>query len=68
MKIIKELNISNLSKYFFKEMINILDVDAEYIMVNDFIGCKDGSTLFNLCYSDEINVLHIVFSNIDCSF
>ena len=68
MKIIKELNISNFSNYFFKEMINILDVDAEYIMINDFKGCKDGSILFNLCYSDEINVLHIVFNNIDGIF
>ena len=68
MKIIKELNISNFSNYFFKEMINILDFDAEYIMINDFKGCKDGSILFNLCYSDEINVLHIVFNNIDGIF
>ena len=49
-------------------MINILDVDAEYIMVNGFKGCKDWSVLFNLCYSDEINVLHIVISNIDSIF
>ena len=68
MKIIKELNISNLSKYFFKEMINILDNDPEYIMVSDFKGCKDGSILSNLCYSDDINVLNIVFNNTDCIF
>ena len=37
-------------------------------MVYDFKGCKDESILFNLCYSDEINVLHIVFNNIDCIF
>ena len=49
-------------------MINVLYVDAEYIMVNDFKGCKNGSILFNLCYSDEINVLHIVFNNIDYIF
>ena len=54
MKIIKELNISNLSKYFLKEMINILDVDTEYIRINDFKGCKDGSILFNLCYSHSM--------------
>ena len=65
---IKELKILNLSSYFFKEMINVLDVEPEYIMVNDFKGCKDGSILFNLCYSDEINVLHIVFYNIECIF
>ena len=49
-------------------MINILDVEPEYIMINDFKGCKDGSILFNLCYSDEINVLHIISNNIECIF
>ena len=34
-------------------MINILDIEPEYFMVNDFKGCKDGSILFNLCYSEE---------------
>ena len=37
-------------------------------MVNDFKGCKDGSMLFNLCYSDETSVPHIVFNNIQCIF
>ena len=49
-------------------MINTLDVDAEYVMINDFKGCKDGSILFNLYYADEINVLNIVFNNIDSIF
>ena len=49
-------------------MINILDIEPEYILFNDFKGCKDGLILFNLCYSDKINVLHIVFNNIDCIF
>ena len=49
-------------------MINILDVEPEYIMINDFKGCKDGSILLNLCYSDETNVLYIVFNNIECIF
>ena len=66
MKIIKELKILNLSSYFFKVSINILDIEPEYIMINDFKGCKDGSILFNLCHSDKINVLHIVFNNIEC--
>ena len=43
MKTIKELKILNLSSYFFKEMIHILDIESEYFMVNDFKGCKDGS-------------------------
>ena len=37
-------------------------------MVNDFKGCKDGSILFNLCYSDETSVPHIVFNNAECIF
>ena len=49
-------------------MNSILDVDAEYIMINYIKGCKGLLILFNLCYSDEINVLHIVFNNIDCIF
>ena len=49
-------------------MINILDIEAEYIMVNDFKGCKDGSILFNLCYSNENGVPKIVFHNIECIF
>ena len=68
MKTIRELKTLHWCGYFFKEMINILDIDPEYIMVNDFKGCKDGSVLFNLCYSDEDCVPHIVFNNIECIF
>ena len=49
-------------------MVNILDIDPEYIMVNDFKGCKDGSILLSLCYAEENGVLHIVFNNIECIF
>ena len=48
MKTIKELKALDWSGYFFKEMINILDIEPGYFMINDFIGCKDGSILFNL--------------------
>ena len=68
MKTIKELKTLDWSGYFFKEMINILDIDPEYIMVNDFKGYKDGPVLFNLCYFDENGVPHIVFNNIECIF
>ena len=64
MKTIRELNIEDWSGYFFKEMVNILDIQPEYFMVNDFKGCNDGSTIFNLCYCEENCVLHIVFNNI----
>ena len=68
MKTIKELKILNLSSYFFKEMINILDIEPEIFKVDDFKGCKDGSVIFNICYSDENGVPHIVFNNIKCIF
>ena len=68
MKTIRELNIKDWSGYIFKEMFNILDIDPEYFMVNDFKGCKDGSILFDLCYSDETGVPHIVFNDIECIF
>ena len=54
---------------FFKKylvMVNILDSEPEYFMINDFKGCKDGSTLFNLCHCSENKVPHIVFNNIEC--
>ena len=68
MKTIKELKIKDWTGYFFKEMVNILDIKPEYFMVNDFKECKDGLILFNLCYSDETSVPHIIFNNIDCIF
>ena len=69
MKTIRELKTLDFSSYFFfKEMINILDIEPKYFMINDFKGCKDGLTLFNLCYSDENGVPYIVFNNIECIF
>ena len=49
-------------------MVNILDIEPKYFMVNDYKGCKDGSIVFNLCYSDKTGVPHIVFNNIECIF
>ena len=49
-------------------MVNILDVEPEYLMVNDFKGCKDGSIIFNLCYCSEDSLPHIAFNDIECTF
>ena len=49
-------------------MVNILDIQPEYFIVNDFKGCKNGSMIFNLCYCSENCVPHIVFNNIECIF
>ena len=68
MKTIKELKTLDWSCYFFREMINILDFEPKYFMVNNFKGCKDGSILFSLGYCEENSVPHIVFNNIQCIF
>ena len=68
MKTVRKLNIKDWSGYFFKEMVNILEIQPEYFMINDFGGCKDGLTVFNLCYCQENNVPHIFFNNIECIF
>ena len=67
MKASRELKIKDWSGHIFKEMVNILDIEPEYFMVNDFKGCKNGSILFNLCYSDK-TVPHIVFNDIESIF
>ena len=68
MKIIKELNIKDWNGYILKEMINISDIDPECFVINDFKSCRDGSIIFNLSYSEEPTVPHIVFNNIKCIF
>ena len=48
-------------------MPNILDIVPEYFMINDFKGCKDGSTI-NVCYCEENSVPHIAFNSIEGVF
>ena len=66
MKTIRELNIKDWSGYFFKEMVNINDIDPEYFLVNDFKGLRNGSILFSIAYCEENSAPHIVFNNIEC--
>ena len=66
MKTIRQLNIKDCSGYCFSNMTIINDFDPELLWINDFKGCKDGSTVFNLCYCEENNVPHIVFKKIQC--
>ena len=40
-------------------MINILDIEPKYFMINDFKGRKDDSTIFNICYCEEGCVPHV---------
>ena len=68
MKTIERLNIKNWSGYFFVNMTNINDFDIRFLFANDFKGCKDGSTIFNMAYDEENNVPYIVFYNIECIF
>ena len=37
-------------------------------MVSDTKDCRDGTMIYNLCYSDKTGVPHIVFNNINCYF
>ena len=68
MKTIRELNIKDWSGYFFEEMVNILDIDAECFMVDNVKECANGTMLYNIYYSDKTGVPHIVFNNIDYYF
>ena len=68
MKTIRKLNIKDWSGYLFTEMINVNNIDPEYVLVNDFKSSKDGSVLFNIAYCEENRVPHIVFNNIECIF
>ena len=68
MKTIRELKIKYWCGYFFEEMINILDIDPEYFMINDAKECTDVTMVYNLCYSDKTGVPHIVFNNLDYYF
>ena len=56
------------SDYFFKEMVNILHIQPDYFLINDFKICKDSSTIFNVCYCEENSVPHVGFNNIECIF
>ena len=49
-------------------MVNVLDNEPEYFMINDFKGIRDGSAILNLCYWEENCIPHIVFNNIECIF
>ena len=49
-------------------MVNILNIEPEYFMINDFKDCKDDSTLFIVCHCEENSVPHAVFNVIECIF
>ena len=52
METIRELNIKDWSGYFFEEMVNVIDIDAECFMVSETKECTDGTMIYNVCYSD----------------
>ena len=65
-KTIRKLKTLDWSDYFFKEMVNILDIQPEYFMINHFKSCKDSSRIFNVYYCEENSVPHVVFNIIEC--
>ena len=66
MNTIRKLNIKDWSDYFFEEMVSILDINPELFMFVNVKECTDGTTFYNIYYSDKTGVPHIVFNNIDC--
>ena len=64
MKTIKELKTLDWSGYFFKEMINILDIEPEYFMVNDFKGCREMVQCFSIYVTVKKIVFHTLFLTI----
>ena len=56
----RQLNIKDRSDYFFKEMVNILDIHPEYFMINNSKGCKDSSTLL-MCVIVKKIVCHMLY-------
>ena len=60
MKTIKKLKIKDWSGYFFREMVNILDTEPEYFMINDFRGCKDGQQYLTCVIVQKV-VYHKLF-------
>ena len=49
-------------------MVNILDIDPGCFGISDTEQCTNRTKIYNICYNDKIDVPHIVFNNIDCSF
>ena len=45
MKTIRILKTLDWSGYCYKEMVNIIDIQPEYFMINDFKSCKDSVLL-----------------------
>ena len=54
--------------YFFKEMVDILDMDPECFMVGNVKECTNGTILYNIYYSGKTVVPRIIFNNIDRYF
>ena len=61
MKTVKSLNIKDWSGYFFTNLTNINDLDPEFLLINDFKGCKDGSTVINNKFKLDQSFQEIIY-------
>ena len=73
MKIFKEINIKNLTYYFFNDMINIKNLDPNLLNINKILFKPIDAAIYNIEYMtiksldhvniDGINPLYLIFNN-----
>ena len=49
-------------------MINIVNIDLDLLINNDFTITKNGSIFFSISYCEEGNIPRTVLNNIECIF
>ena len=69
MKARKGLNIENKPGYFFTDKTNINNFDPNLLIINEIaVFNNSGSTMYEISYNEEYNILYIVFNNRTCIF
>ena len=60
MKSVKRLSIEDKPGYSFSDMVNIINIDLDLLINNDFTITKNESVFFSVSYCEEGNTPHIV--------
>ena len=68
MKSTKRVNIEDKSGYYFMNMTNIKNFDADLLVINELATFSSGLTMFEISYGEESNTRYIVFNDIQCVF
>ena len=73
MKIFKEINIKNLTYYFFNDMINIKNLEPNLLNINKILFKRIDAAIYNIEYMtiksldhvniDGVNPLYLIFNN-----